>query len=297
MGYLFDAMNQAGPPEPPEDSDAQQHSEAIDPDATQDANAPAEDWDTSDGTAQLVLNTRGRHRIDDRLVAVTSPGSFMSEEYRSTRTSMLARWQHQRHLVHTITSATPQEGKTLTTLNMGMIFAELRMRRCLVLEADLRLPTCHRLLNQPMELGLGDYLRGDCELNETIRRVGDTRLDLIPAGTRANDQAVQLLSGHRMRQLVEQLRHRYDHVLIDTPPVLELADAGIIGALSDEVMMVVRVHRTSRSLVEQACRILQSYHAPPAGIIATDRRQHRRRYYSYRYGYRYHERYTKRKAA
>ena len=94
-----------------------------------------------------------------------------------------------------------------------------------------------------------------------------------------------------MINLLKTLRGKYDHVIIDTPPVIELADAGIVGAMSDDVLMIVRMCRTPKLLVEQAIRTLNSYNAPVAGLIATDQKRRLRRYYHYRYGYRYNHRY------
>jgi capsular exopolysaccharide synthesis family protein len=228
---------------------------------------------------------------DDRLVALTEPAGVMAEEYRSIRTGLLAKWQHRRHLVHTITSATPQEGKTITSLNLGLSLAELRNRRTVVVEADLRLPQFGRLPEGP---GLIQVLEGQAELDDAICRVQDSGLDVIGAGGYAHDQAVQLLSGAPMAGVLDELRKRYDHVVIDTPPVIELADAGILGAMSDDVLLIVRMNRTPKPLVDQAIRILDSYNAPVAGLIGTDHQRTGRRYY-YRYGYgsRYHYRYRK----
>ena len=228
--------------------------------------------------------------VDDRLVSLTEPSSLMCEEYRSIRTSILARWDNKRNLVHTITSATPQEGKTITTLNLGLIFAELHNRRTIVVEADLRLPQFRKLVSLPDQPGLVSLLEGQAQLSQAIVPVGHTNLDMITAGRRANDRAVQLLHSGTMVSLLQQLRQRYDHVIIDTPPVVELADAGILGAMSDDVLMIVRMGRTPEPLVEQAIRTLASYNAPVAGLVATDRARYRGRYY-YKYGYRYRYRY------
>lgn len=78
-----------------------------------------------------------------------------------------------------------------------------------------------------------------------------------------------------MSQLIQGLRAKYDHVVIDTPPVLQLADAGILGSQSDEVLVVARMRRTPRPLVEQAITTLTSYNAQVCGIIATDNPQPR----------------------
>lgn len=238
----------------------------------------------------------GSDVVDDRLVNVSDPGGVLAEEYRSIRTGLLARWQHKRHLVHTITSATPQEGKTITSLNLGMSLAELHNRRVVVVEADLRLPQFRKLMGLPESQGVVGHLSGEAGLDEVIHTFGDTSLDVISAGKPAGNHVVQLLSSHAMEGMVRTLRSRYDHVIIDTPPVVELADAGILGAISDDVILIVRMNRTPRTLAEQAVRTLNSYNAPVAGMIATDHTRRHQRYYYHRYGYRYHYRYQKQAA-
>lgn len=229
-----------------------------------------------------------RGKIDDRLVAMTSPASAMSEEYRSIRTSILARHDNERHLVHTITSATPQEGKTITCVNLGLAFSELRNRKTVIIECDLRLPTFGKLLNcNTQGPGLVNYLRGEAKISDIIQQVEGSTLHIITAGGRVSDEAVQLLSSQRMSQLIQGLRAKYDHVIIDTPPVLTLADAGILGSQSEEVLVVARMRRTPRPLVEQAINTLTSYNAQVNGIIATDNPRSRGRGYGYKYGYRY----------
>ncbi|MEM9452511.1 MAG: CpsD/CapB family tyrosine-protein kinase, partial [Cyanobacteria bacterium P01_E01_bin.6] len=158
---------------------------------------------------------------------------------------------HESHLVHTITSATPQEGKTITSLNLGLSFAEIRARKTVVIEADLRLPTFEKLMPLGGQPGLINYLRGEAAPDEIIRTIGEDGLNIIPAVGRASNEAVQLLSGPRMTQLLETLRARFDHVIIDTPPVLELADAGILGAVSNDVLLIARMNRTPQTLIEQ----------------------------------------------
>jgi len=235
--------------------------------------------------------------LDDRLIALTEPSSQLAEEYRGIRTTLLARWEHKRNLVHTITSATPQEGKTITSLNLGLIMAELRNRKTIVIEADLRLPTFNKLLHLGESKGMIGYLRGEVELNDVIQEIEGSALHIITAGSRASNDAVQLLSNQRMINLLKVLRSRYDHVIIDTPPVIELADAGILGGLSDEVMLIARISRTPKPLIEQALRALRSYNAPVAGVIATDQERGKNRYHYYRYGYRYRYRYYAKRAA
>lgn len=228
---------------------------------------------------------------DDRLVVATEPAKAAAEQYRAIRTGMLARWRQQRHLIHTITSATPQEGKTITSLNLGLSLAELRNRRTLVVEADLRIPQFANLLHLDDGPGLAEILDGQASYKDTIQSTAGGMLHVIPAGRKVNTRAIQLLSGNATASLFKELRRDYDHIIVDTPPVVELADAGILGSLSDDVLLIVRMNRTPRTLIDQAVRTLESYNAPVAGMIATDHPRHRERYYNYRYGYRYRYRY------
>lgn len=229
--------------------------------------------------------------VDERLVSLINPSCVIAEEYRAIRTGLLAKWDNRRHLVHTITSATPQEGKTITSLNLGLILAELHNRKTLVIEADLRLPQFKKLLNLPQSYGLVGVMRGEATFKDALLNVGPNNLHVLPAGSRVNNEAVQLLSSPQMASMVKKLKREYDHIIIDTPPVVELADAGILGAMSDDVILIARMSRTPSPLIKQAIRTLESYHAPVACVIATDHSRSFRQYYYYRYGYRYQYRY------
>jgi capsular exopolysaccharide synthesis family protein len=234
--------------------------------------------------------------VDDRLVAFTEPRCQMAEEYRAIRTGILARWQNGRHLIHTMTSATPQEGKTLTSLNLGFSFAELHNRRAIVIEADLRLPQFKNLLGLPHGPGLVDLLENKASLAQVIQRLMDDRLHVIAAGRPAPETAVQLLSSPMMNSLLKALRAKYDHVIIDTPPVIQVVDAGIVGAIADDVLLIARMGRTSKTLIDQAVSVLSNYNASVAGLIATDQQRPIRRYSAYKQSYQDHN-YYKSKAA
>lgn len=305
MGYIFDALNQqaADPHDRPPGhagaampaAYAQRGAAAhLSPDHGQPMGILPQEDDMPPAPGLRVeriveLDEAQRQRIDDRVVVLTAGASPLSEEYRLLRTSLLSRWSHRRHLIHTITSATPQEGKTMTSLNLALSMAELRRRRTLVVEADLRLPTFGKLLPLDDGPGLVAYLRGEAELGDCIQSV-DGGLHVLAAGASGCTDAVQLFSNGRLEAALRELRQNYDHVIIDTPPVIELADAGIVGALSDEVLVVARMQRTPRELVEQAVRVLGSYQTRLGGLIATDEhRVGKRYYYRYRYHYRYQQ--------
>jgi capsular exopolysaccharide synthesis family protein len=300
MGYVFDALKKAGGQKQPDEKQTppELNDSAIASDDSVDS-AQADVVLSYEEAVQSGENKPGvqvdiqppeslPEQLDDRLVGLIDPGCLMSEEYRSIRTRILARWQHRRHLVHTITSATPKEGKTLTTLNLGAIFSEMSDRRTVLVECDLRLPMFSRMLGGDSALGLLQVLEGDVPLDDALQMAPRENLSLLPAGGRANDDATRVLSLPQMTELISQLRKRFDHVIIDTPPVLSLADAGIVGAQSDDVLLVVRMNRTPQYLVDEAMRSLNGYNAPVTGAVLTDMRMLGGGYsYGYRYGYRY----------
>ena len=292
MGYIFDALNRAGDkitsktPSPAANDAASDQADNLQINAAHPAMEASDDQHIQFTVAARQAGEKPV-KVDDRLVILTEPATVMAEEYRAIRTGILARWEHKRHLTHTITSATPQEGKTISSLNLGLCFAELHNRSTIVLECDLRLPQFEKLLNMPSQPGMVDYLAQDAKLENMIYRPPGSNLHVIAAGQRAGNETVQLLSSQKMVNLLDRLRKHYDHIIIDTPPVVELADAGILGAMSDDVLLVARMAQTPRTLIEQAIRTLQSYNAPVAGLIATDQARPRRRAYYHRYGYHY----------
>jgi len=330
MGYIFDALTRSGskpnkrkqsPPGdsqqdaqvPPTESTEQEAAATLKFPGTE-ASGPTLEYRPAEPTAILEESVQHEQPVarrkrrpasrsswdgncDERLLSITEPSSVIAEEYRAIRTGIIAKWENRRHLIHTITSATPQEGKTITSLNLGLCFSELRNRKTLVIEADLRLPQFKKLLSLPKTPGLVGVLDEGVPYEKAIVQAGPNELDILPAGGRLDTDAVQMLSSPAMVNLIKAVRQKYDHVVIDTPPVVELADAGIVGALSDDVLLIARMNRTPKALIQQAIRTLASYKAPVAGLIATDQSRHRQRYYYYRYGYRYQYTYQNRKAA
>ncbi len=265
MGYLFDAMQKARPA----------------------AVAPSEATPTTDDASlePIQLDPRQLRRIDERIVVWADPAGLEAEEYRAIRTGLLARWQHKRHLSHVISSAVPQEGKTITSLNLAASLGELSDRTCVVVEADLRLPMFAKLLGLPTGPGLVELLRGDATLGQVLVPIAGRQVWVLPAGADTGGSAAQLMSGPAMADTVSQLQRRFDHVVLDTPPVNAVADAGVIGALCDEVILVARMQRTPVPLIEQARRTLAQAQAKIAGVIATGAAARTQAYgYGYRYG-------------
>lgn len=197
-------------------------------------------------------------------------GGLITEQYRAIRTQILARCKNRRLQIHLVTSAAPEEGKTVTTINLALAFAELRNQRILLLEADLRRPRFRTYLPGSSEPGLIHYLRGDIDqLDPLLHPSGYENCHILPAGGIESLHSTQLLSSARLAQLLDRLRDRYDFIFIDSPPVITVTDPCILGALADQTILVVRLNHTPAEVVERARRLLRAANCEVAGVVLT----------------------------
>ena len=211
-------------------------------------------------------------------------GSEITEQYRAIRTQILARARNRRLQTTIVTSAAPAEGKTVTTINLGVAFSELRNQRTLLLECDFRRPTFARLLNRDATPGLAQLLKGEIDDVELATHPSVyPNLFYVPAGGRESVNSTELLSSPRMAQMIDRLKDRFDHIFIDTPPVINVTDASIVGAISDQTVLVVRLGKTPSDMVERAKRLLRAGNCEVAGVVLTHLVNPLPRYL-YRYG-------------
>jgi capsular exopolysaccharide synthesis family protein len=157
-----------------------------------------------------------------------------------------------------VTSAIEGEGKTTTTLNLAVSLARETGERVLLVDCDLRRGMAHRSMGLPDGPGLSDYLDGEVEDADSLcRRTTEDRLAVMPAGRRPLS-STRLLGSLRMKELMVHFRGRYDRILLDAPPVLNLADVPVLAPQADGVILVVRMGSTRRELVQNAQTILES---------------------------------------
>jgi len=203
--------------------------------------------------------------VDRNVVTLTAPASAAAEQFR-TLYFRLERLKQLRTLkVVSVTSAVPGEGKTLTALNLALTAARAAMdRRILLIDADLRRGSVAELLGIKSTPGLRELLDGEAEVKDVVRRFQGERLAVIPCGGASTEPTHALASG-RMRQLLDRVRDHFDEVYLDLPPTLPFADAAILGALSDGVLMVIRANQTSARHVRSAVEMLAG--APVVGCV------------------------------
>lgn len=210
-------------------------------------------------------------------------GSIITEQYRAIRTQILARGRNRKLQTHCVTSSAPQEGKSVTCFNLGVVFSELRNQKTVIIEGDLRRPSFGKLLNRRASPGLIQLLRGEVDdIDEALHPTIYDNLQFIPAGDRDFTNSTELLSSPRMTQILDRLRDRYDHIFIDTPPVITVTDACILGALADETFLVVRLGKTPAEVVDRSKRLLRASNCEVTGVILTHMQYHIPQYL-YRY--------------
>jgi len=225
------------------------------------------------------------------LVTQCRPKSQMAESYRALRTSLLLTSAGGPPKTILITSALPQEGKTTTSTNTAIVLAQ-KGTRVLLVDADLRRPSIHKTLGMGPRAGLSNVLAGNASLPQTIvRSTVLPNLFVLPAGTPPPNPA-ELLASASMRDVLEQLREHYDHIVIDTPPTLSVTDAVVMSTAADQVILVIRSGQTTKQALRRARDILMQVNARVCGVLlnAVDLRSPDY-YYYYEYQGKYGEGY------
>ena len=197
-------------------------------------------------TARAAILTE----VDDHLVAVHSPQSFEADQYRILRHFLDQDSGGAKRQVLAVTSPTAGDGKTTTAVNLAVTLAQSPGARVVLIDADLRRPFVATSLGLDDRRGPGlaaTALDPKLELEQLVRPT-PFNVDVVPAGP-STPSAYRLFDSARVGQLLDQARRRYDHVLVDTPPVLLVPDCRLMSQWVDGFMVVVAAHRTPRKLL------------------------------------------------
>ena len=192
------------------------------------------------------------------LVMLSEKRSVWAERFHRLRTVLVnSEQQDEPTQVIVVTSAAPEEGKSMISMNLALSFAADKNERTLLIDADLRRPTIAGWLQPAPQLGLGEVLTELAALDHAVLNLENSPLKVLPAG-RPVQQPAELLAADTTRELLQTLRARYDRIIIDTPPIVPFTDADLIGGLSDGVIIVTRAGRTAISSYEQAVEAVTS---------------------------------------
>lgn len=218
------------------------------------------------------------YRIDGLAPAYAA----LAEAFRSLRTSVLLSSANRAPRSILITSPQPGDGKTTVTINLAISLAQLG-QRTLLIDCDLRRPCTHRLFGQREEAGLVSYLTGQQGWREAVRSTGVTGLDALFCGPIPPAPA-ELLSSQLMVALLQEALEQYQFVVLDSPPVLNVADARILATQVDGVVLVVKGASTPRELAQRARAHAHAGGANVLGVVLNNL-DLRADGYGYHYGY------------
>jgi capsular exopolysaccharide synthesis family protein len=221
----------------------------------------------------------------DEARLITEPEhSAAAEAYRTLRSSIgFAAVDHPLHTV-VVTSATKGDGKSLTCVNLATAMA-LDGKKVIIVDADLRRPTLHRLLNLPNNVGLSAVLLGSTNLRDALCRTEMESLRALPAGAIPPNPA-ELLGSIRFRQILAELKDEADVVLFDSPPCLPVTDPVILAAQVDGVVLVIGAGSTRKFDVHHTISLLENARANLIGFVLNRVETSKRGYYYYSYYYR-----------
>jgi capsular exopolysaccharide synthesis family protein len=224
--------------------------------------------------------------LSERLIIHLSPKDPIVEAYRALRTSIAFLNPDRPIKKLLVTSTVPGEGKTLTSANLAISFAEIGKQVVLV-DTDLRRPRQHSYFNINKAPGLTSYLYDGMPLHEAMHefKTPNFTLRVLPSG-KLPPNPVQTLTSARMRELIELLSEENDVVIFDTPPLISVTDPLLLSLQMDGVLMVIKANDTPREAAAQAHGKLKSAHAHVLGAVLNNVEVSKvHGYYRYYYNY------------
>ena len=213
-------------------------------------------------------------KIDPRIVTFYDPKSPVSEQYRTLRTNIQAINAKYPIKTLTITSSIHNEGKTITAINLAISMAnDMDKKHILLVDADLRRARMSKYLGIDAETGLAQLLSNGLAPEDSFLNIGIDNLTVLPAGKVPHNPA-ELLGSQKLKNLIALLKSKYDYIVFDTPPVISLTDAVLLGAQTDGVVMVIQANRTQKGIVEHSQSLLKQAQAKILGYILTNIQYH-----------------------
>jgi capsular exopolysaccharide synthesis family protein len=218
------------------------------------------------GISRPESNLHSKLCIPSKKPVVSSlPLSMLTEAYRKLRTAIFLSRPGEPPKTILFTSGTNGEGKTMTAANTAIMLAQMDLQ-VLVIDADLRRPSCHKALRVRGGRGLTDFLAGQEELDNVIKPTSISNLFVLNCGS-SPPNPTELVGSRRMNETLAALKDRYDFILIDSPPVMPVSDAVILSRMVDGVVLVVRSEETQKHIVKAAVSQLGNGHGKILGVV------------------------------
>ena len=206
-----------------------------------------------------------------------SPRSMMAEAFRVIRTNLHFSSPADAQRTILVTSPGPEDGKTTVACNLAVAMAQ-GGRRVLLVDANLRKPQLHRLFEKVSPVGLSNALIGASSLSDIATPSGLPGLDIVGSGPTPPNPA-ELLGGEPFRAFLREAAARYDHIIVDSAPILLANDAAVLATVVDGVILTIRANQNSKGVARRACAILADVRAHLFGAVLNAARVTRGGYY------------------
>ncbi|WP_053360981.1 CpsD/CapB family tyrosine-protein kinase [Bacillus sp. FJAT-27251] len=214
-----------------------------------------------------------------KLVSSYDPKSPVSEQYRTIRTNIEFSSVDEEIKTIMVTSAGPGEGKSTTSANLAVVFAQ-QEKRVLIVDADLRKPTTHYTFNQTNTFGLTTVLAGQMALKDAVNSTDVENLDVLTSGPIAPNPA-ELMGSKSMDRFLHEVKESYEVVIFDTPPILAVTDAQVLANKVDGTVMVLYSGRTEMEEATRAKDLLKSAKGKLLGAVLNHKKLENSDYYYY----------------
>lgn len=213
-----------------------------------------------------------------------------AEAYRVLRTNILFSRKDEKLNTVAVVSAGAGEGKSTTVFNLASVFAQSK-QRTLIVDSDLRRPTLHKMMGVSNGLGLTNYLMKQNTLEEVIQTTDLPTLDFLASG-KLPSSSLGILSSIQMKDLINELKRRYDFVFFDSPPIMGVSDASILASEVDMTLQVIQYRRYPQPMNIRAKQLIEKVGGNLVGIVLNNINMSQDESYYYYSGY-YHDYYSR----
>lgn len=214
------------------------------------------------------IRQKRRDTRDAQLVTYNLPKNPITESIKRIRTNILFSHPEQPKKVLLVSSATPSEGKTLFTSNLGVVLAQMG-KKVLLIDADLRNPSLHKIFRLDESSGLSDFLINSHNLPGIIKSTQIPNLQIITSGSIPPNPS-ELLSSPAMVEFLKTAKEEYDWIIIDSPPLLTVTDGSILARIVDGIIFVIRSKKTSITTAQKGACCIAAVRHKMLGVVIND---------------------------
>lgn len=230
----------------------------------------------------MAKKTKSLQQVARKLVVITDPKSFVSEQFRTARTNINFSKPDGELTTLLFTSSLQAEGKSTSSANLACLFAQ-EGKKVILIDADMRKPTVHYTFHLTNTIGLSNILTKKTPVMEALKETTIENLQIITSGPIPPNPA-ELLSAKSMDEMIEELRKHFDLIIFDAPPVLSVTDAQILANKSEGTVLVISAGATDKNSVLKAKELLTASKAKIIGTVLNNFNLEKDHYYYQYYG-------------